>query len=108
MIRGKPVRPVLRGAGRSNAPRLPGELVGAYKNGGTEWRPAGDPEQVKVHDFLDPALGKVNPYGVYDLGANTGWVSVGTDHDTAAFAVETIRRWWQRPGRPPIPTRRGC
>src|SRR3954470_15572155 len=64
------------------------ELVGQYKNGGAEWRPAGQPEQVKVHDFIDPALGKANPYGVYDLAADTGWVSVGTDHDTAAFAVE--------------------
>jgi len=71
------------------------ELVGHYKNAGKEWRPAGDPEQVKVHDFIDPTLGKANPYGVYDLGADTGWVSVGTDHDTAAFAVATIRRWWQ-------------
>jgi transposase len=71
------------------------ELVGPYKNGGKEWHPAGDPEQVKVHDFIDPTLGKANPYGVYDLGADTGWVSVGTDHDTAAFAVATIRRWWQ-------------
>ena len=71
------------------------ELVGPYKNGGKEWRPAADPEQVKVHDFIDPALGKANPYGVYDLGADTGWVGVGTDHDTAAFAVATIRRWWQ-------------
>jgi hypothetical protein len=71
------------------------ELVGPFKNGGTEWRPAGQPEQVKVHDFIDPVLGKANPYGVYDLAADTGWVSVGTDHDTAAFAVETIRRWWQ-------------
>jgi transposase len=74
------------------------ELVGPYKNGGTEWRPAGDPEQVKVHDFIDPALGKANPYGVYDLGADAGWVSVGTDHDTAAFAVATIRRWWNSAG----------
>jgi len=71
------------------------ELVGPYQNGGLEWRPAGDPEQVKVHDFIDPALGKANPYGVYDVAADTGWVSVGTDHDTAAFAVATIRRWWQ-------------
>jgi Rhodopirellula transposase DDE domain len=70
------------------------ELVGQYKNAGTEWRPGGDPEQVKVHDFIDPALGKANPYGVYDLAADAGWVSVGTDHDTAAFAVQTIRRWW--------------
>jgi len=74
------------------------ELVGPYRNGGTEWRPAGAPEQVKVHDFIDPALGKANPYGVYDLAADTGWVSVGTDHDTAAFAVETIRRWWRFTG----------
>lgn len=70
------------------------ELVGAYKNRGAEWRPAGDPQQVKVHDFIDPSLGKANPYRVYDLAGDTGWVSVGTDHDTAAFAVETIRRWW--------------
>jgi hypothetical protein len=94
-MRGKRASPVLRGAGRSNAPGLPGELIGPYKNGGKEWHPAGDPEQVKVHDFIDPTLGKANPYGVYDLGADTGWVSVGTDHDTAAFAVATIRRWWQ-------------
>jgi len=94
-MRGKRASPVLRAAGRSNAPGLPGELVGPYKNGGKEWHPAGDPEQVKVHDFIDPTLGKANPYGVYDLGADTGWVSVGTDHDTAAFAVATIRRWWQ-------------
>ena len=80
------------------------ELVGPYKNGGTEWRPAGDPERVKVHDFIDPALGKANPYGVYDLAADTGWVSVGTDHDTAAFAVATIRRWWQSAGAYAYPT----
>jgi hypothetical protein len=71
------------------------ELVGRFKNGGSEWRPGGQPEPVKVHDFIDPVLGKANPYGVYDLAADSGWVSVGTDHDTAAFAVETIRRWWQ-------------
>ena len=80
------------------------ELVGPYKNGGKQWRPAGDPEQVKVHDFLDPSLGKANPYGVYDLGAGAGWVSVGTDHDTAAFAVATIRRWWQSVGADSYPT----
>jgi hypothetical protein len=80
------------------------ELVGPYKNGGAEWRPAGDPEQVKVHDFIDPALGKANPYGVYDLGADTGWVSLGTDHDTAAFAVATIRRWWNSAGAQRYPT----
>lgn len=75
------------------------ELVGAYKNNGTTWCPKGKPEQVKVHDFVDKELGRANPYGVYDVGSNTGWVSVGTDHDTASFAVETIRRWWGTMGR---------
>lgn len=70
------------------------ELVGAYKNAGQEWLPSGEPVQVKVHDFIDPKLGRANPYGVYDIGADDAWVSVGTDHDTAAFAVQTIRRWW--------------
>lgn len=74
------------------------ELVGSYKNKGLEWRPAGDPEQVKVHDFIGPD-GKANPYGVYDLSADEGWVSVGTDHDTAAFAVNTIGTWWNTIGR---------
>ena len=81
------------------------ELVGRYKNGGAEWRPAGQPEQVKVHDFVDRELGKANPYGVYDLAANTGWVSVGTDHDTAAFAVNTIRSWWNTTGKPHLSRR---
>jgi Rhodopirellula transposase DDE domain len=75
------------------------ELVGAYKNGGREWQPKGSPEQVKVHDFIDPTLGKANPYGVYDVGTNSGWVAVGTDHDTAAFAVNTIRGWWHSAGK---------
>jgi len=75
------------------------ELVGAYKNNGREWQPKGEPEQVKVHDFIDTELGKANPYGVYDVGTNTGWVSVGTDHDTAAFAVNTIATWWQQIGK---------
>ena len=79
------------------------ELVGAYKNGGAEWRPAGEPEQVKVHDFVDKKLGKANPYGVYDVGANAGWVSVGTDRDTAAFAVNTIRAWWDKVGAAAYP-----
>jgi transposase len=74
------------------------ELVGEFKNGGREWRPAGEPAQVGTHDFPDRELGKAIPYGVYDLAANTGWVSVGTDHDTAAFAVASIRRWWQSCG----------
>jgi transposase len=75
------------------------ELVGRYRNGGREWQPEGEPEEVKVHDFIDKDLGKAIPYGVYDLAADTGWVSVGVDHDTAEFAVETVRRWWQRMGR---------
>lgn len=75
------------------------ELVGDYKNDGREWRPKGEPARVKVHDFKDPELGKVNPYGVYDVAADTGWVAVGTDHDTAEFAVNTIRSWWAATGR---------
>ena len=74
------------------------ELVGAFKNVGHEWQPKGRPEEVKVHDFLDPALGKAIPYGVYDLSENQGWVSVGIDHDTAYFASEAIRRWWKKMG----------
>ncbi len=79
------------------------ELVGAYKNNGTTWRPEGKPELVKVHDFIDKELGRANPYGVYDVASNTGWVSVGTDHDTASFAVETIRRWWNSMGKQRYP-----
>ena len=79
------------------------ELVGRYKNAGKEWMPAGQPEQVKVHDFVDAELGRANPYGVYDLASNTGWVSVGTDHDTASFAVATIRRWWFSMGQATYP-----
>jgi len=75
------------------------ELVGNFKNVGKEWHPKGKPAAVNVHDFVDKKLGKAIPYGVYDLTANAGWVSVGTDHDTADFAVETIRRWWRRMGR---------
>ena len=74
------------------------ELVGPFKNACREWRPRGDPERVRVHDFPDSALGKAIPYGVYDLTRDAGWVSVGVDHDTAAFAVETLRRWWWRMG----------
>jgi len=75
------------------------ELVGDFKNGGREWRPKGNPEKVRVHDFEDKTLGKVTPYGVYDISVNQGWVSVGTDHDTAEFAVQTIRQWWHQMGR---------
>jgi hypothetical protein len=79
------------------------ELVGPYKNGGREWQPEGEPEQVKVHDFIDKKLGKAIPYGVYDVARNEGWVSVGCDHDTASFAVETIRRWWRCMGHARYP-----
>jgi hypothetical protein len=79
------------------------ELVGNYKNAGREWQPVGRPEEVNVHDFPDKKLGKAIPYGVYDVQANEGWVSVGQDHDTAAFAVETIRRWYRCVGQPAYP-----
>ena len=74
------------------------ELIGQFRNGGREWAPKGQPEPVEVYDFPDKELGKVIPYGVYDMATNTGWVSVGVDHDTAEFAVETIRRWWYHMG----------
>ena len=79
------------------------ELVGRFKNAGREWHPQGEPEKVQVHDFVDAQLGRANPYGVYDIGADEGWVSVGTDHDTSAFAVQTIRRWWFSMGRARYP-----
>ncbi|PNE43471.1 ISAzo13 family transposase [Streptomyces noursei] len=75
------------------------EVVGEFKNAGRQWRPVGNPVRVDVHDFPSDALGKALPYGIYDVTANTGWVNVGTDHDTAAFAVESIRRWWNGQGR---------
>jgi transposase len=75
------------------------ELVGDFHNSGREWRRRGHPEKVRTHDFPDKELGKVTPYGVYDETDNSGWVSVGIDHNTAQFAVETIRRWWQQMGR---------
>jgi hypothetical protein len=79
------------------------ELVGDFKNAGREWRPRGDPEEVRVHDFLLPELGRAVPYGIYDLAANAGWVGVGMNHDTAAFAVQTIRRWWHDLGQSRYP-----
>jgi hypothetical protein len=82
------------------------ELVGDFKNGGREWRPKGKPEEVRVHDFQDPGLGKAIPYGVYDITHNQGWVSVGIDHDTARFAAEAIRRWWRKMGRKRLPNAR--
>jgi hypothetical protein len=80
------------------------ELVGDFKNGGREWRPQGEPEEVRVHDFLIKELGRAVPYGIYDLADNAGWVSVGINYDTAAFAVQTIRRWWQEIGRVRYPS----
>jgi len=79
------------------------ELVGDFKNNGREWRPKGDPEKVRVHDFAIPELGRAAPYGVYDVTQNAGWVSVGVDHDTAAFAAQSIRRWWESMGSQAYP-----
>jgi len=79
------------------------ELVGDFKNAGRELRPKGQPEPVRVHDFVLPDLGKVAPYGVYDIAANTGWINLGVTSDTAAFAVESIRRWWHELGQPRYP-----
>ncbi len=80
------------------------ELVGDFKNAGRTWRPSGEPEEVRVHDFLIEELGRAAPYGVYDLAANAGWVGVGMNNDTAAFAVQTIRRWWREVGQPRYPS----
>jgi len=82
------------------------ELVGDFKNAGRELRRKGQPDKVRVHDFVIPGNGRAVPYGVYDIGANEGWVSVGIDHDTAAFAVESIRRWWRRMGSKRYPSAR--
>jgi len=82
------------------------ELVGDFKNPGREWQPQGQPEEVRVYDFKIPDLGRAIPYGIYDLAANAGWVNVGIDHDTAAFAVESIRRWWQHAGHERYPDAR--
>ena len=82
------------------------ELIGNYRNGGTDYRPKGDPRRVKVHDFEDKELGKVTPYGVYDVAANAGWVSVGITSDTAEFAVASIRQWLNRMGRKRYPDAR--
>ncbi len=79
------------------------ELVGAYKNGGQEWQPQGQPEAVNVYDFVDKRVGKAIPYGIYDVGRKAGWVNVGQDHDTAQFAIESLRRWWQGVGLPAYP-----
>lgn len=82
------------------------ELIGDFRNAGQEWHPPGEPEEVRVHDFQDPALGKAIPYGVYDILNNQGWVSVGIDHDTAQFATHSIRRWWKQMGQRRFPDAR--
>lgn len=82
------------------------ELVGPFKNGGREWQPKGQPEEVNIHDFVDRELGKALPYGVYDVTNNEGWVSVGIDHDTAQFAAQAIKRWWETMGRRRYPDAR--
>ena len=82
------------------------ETVGEFGNAGRQWRPKGDPARVRDHDFAGEAEGKAIPYGIYDLAANSGWVNVGTDHNTAAFAVESIRRWWNAAGRAGYPAAR--
>jgi len=79
------------------------EIVGNFKNSGREWRPKGSPEEVHIHDFVIKKLGKICPYGVYDLARNEGWISVGIDHDTSAFAVESVRQWWKTMGREKYP-----
>jgi len=79
------------------------ELVGKFKNGGREWQPTGEPEEVQVHDFASQESPKVIPYGIYDIAKNMGWVNVGCDHDTASFAVASIRRWWLSMGREVYP-----
>jgi hypothetical protein len=79
------------------------ELVGQFKNGGREWQPKGEPEEVEIHDFATPESPKVIPYGIYDIGKNMGWVNVGCDHDTASFAVASIRRWWVSMGQEVYP-----
>ena len=83
------------------------ELVGQFRTGGREWHPQGQPEEVEVYDFAKKDLGKVIPYGVYDQTTNAGWVSVGIDHDTAEFAVETLRRWWRKMGSKVYPAPSG-
>ncbi len=82
------------------------ELVGPFRNGGKEWRHKGDPEEVRVHDFIDKDLGKAIPYGIYDINNDTGWVSVGVDHDTSTFAVQTLRKWWEKMGKAAYPKAR--
>jgi Rhodopirellula transposase DDE domain len=96
-------RSLIRGQPAISVDTKKKELVGDFKNGGREWRPRGEPEEVRVHDFLDKTLGKAIPYGVYDMINDQGWVSVGIDHDTAQFAANSIRRWWDEMGKDRFP-----
>jgi len=96
-------RSLIRGQPAISVDTKKKELVGDFKNGGREWRPRGEPEEVRVHDFLDKILGKAIPYGVYDMINDQGWVSVGIDHDTAQFATNSIRRWWDEMGQDRFP-----
>jgi hypothetical protein len=96
-------RSLIRGQPAISVDTKKKELVGDFKNGGREWRPRGEPEEVRVHDFLDKILGKAIPYGVYDMINDQGWVSVGIDHDTAQFATNSIRRWWEEMGQDRFP-----
>ena len=96
-------RSLIRGQPAISVDTKKKELVGDFKNGGREWRPSGEPEEVRVHDFLDKILGKAIPYGVYDMINDQGWVSVGIDHDTAQFATNSIRRWWGEMGQDRFP-----
>jgi hypothetical protein len=102
-INGRVARHLRRGGPAISVDTKKKELVGEYKNGGREWRPQGAPQRVRVHDFIDPRQGKAIPYGIYDLALNKGWVTVGIDHDTATFAVNTIRRWWTTMGSKTYP-----
>ncbi len=97
-VLGRRARTVLRGVRHSNVPHLP-DVLGNYAVAGQEWHRSGQPVQVRAHDFPEKDAQKAVPYGIYDLAADTGWVSVGCDGDTAAFAVATLRRWWDGEGR---------
>jgi hypothetical protein len=103
----KPTSPHCRSARQPNPGKRSTYRRGNFKNAGREWRPKGTPEEANVHDFIDPKLKRAVPYGIYDINNNTGWISVGTDHDTAAFAVNAIRRWWKAMGKKRYPKPKG-
>ncbi|WLQ45145.1 ISAzo13 family transposase [Streptomyces laculatispora] len=114
--RGTPSSAASTSRPRTTSARGPGDRrgqqeagTGRFRNAGREWQPSGDPVKVRTHDFLDrQRLGKAIPYGIHDIAANSGWVSVGTDHDTAAFAVASIRRWWHGAGQGDYAAPVGC